>query len=401
MKTLKLSFFAMLAAVGASLHDLLFSHMARSGLVLRAVDDVPAALERIRQEVKGPIDELRLQVLDLEQKGARGSRGGGSGRPSFDLKQLLEDSDGFASLKKKNTPKCSIQLPPSFFSKAALTSTTADVAAMVEPMRMPGIVIPAQRRMTIRDLLPEIPTQQGSVEYVRETAFDNNAASVAEAALKPESTPTLELATAKIITIAHWSHASKQILEDVPQLANYLETRLRYGLQYVEELQLLLGAGTGNDLGGLYTLATNYAAPITISSPTIIDTLRLAMTQLEDANYVASAFVLHPRDWTRVQLLKTDDGAYLKANPNEGVGQRVLWGLPVVTTTAMTEDKFLVGDFVQAAMLFDRQEPTLDIATQDQDDFVKNLIKLRVEERVGLAVMLPGALVKGDLGNIS
>lgn len=160
-----------------------------------------------------------------------------------------------------------------------------------------------------------------------------------------------------------------------------------------------MGAGTGTDINGLYTRATNYVAFFTSASPTILDMLRLAMTQLENANYRATAFVLHPNDWTRVELIKTTDGDYLAANPKEN-GERVLWGAPVITTTAMTEDKFLVGDFPQAAVLFDRQLPTLDIALEDQDDFVRNLCKLRVESRIGLAVQLTAALVKGDLGNL-
>lgn len=61
----------------------------------------------------------------------------------------------------------------------------------------------------------------------------------------------------------------------------------------------------------------------------------------------------------------------------------------------MTAGSFLAGDFAQAAILIDREAPRLDIAFEDQDDFVKNLCKLRVEERVGLAVQLPGALIAG------
>jgi HK97 family phage major capsid protein len=53
---------------------------------------------------------------------------------------------------------------------------------------------------------------------------------------------------------------------------------------------------------------------------------------------------------------------------------RTLWGRPVVVTTAQTASTFLVGDFQKAATLYDRLDPTLDIATQDQDDFLRNLL---------------------------
>lgn len=353
------------------------------------------------EEVEQRQVELQAEIQNLAQHMARGTHAlSGPIDPHLALTKSLEESTGFQALRDRNTNRCKIDLPRDFFTKAPLTSTTEGVEALVTADRRPGIVIPGQRRLTIRDLLPSVPTESGSVEYVREVSMTNNAATVAEGALKPQSTVTLELLTAKVVTIAHWAHASNQILADVPYLASYLEGRLRYGLMYVEEMQLLMGAGTGTDLAGLYTLATNYSAPYTPLGDTMIDQSRGAMAQLENSNYRATAFVLHPNDWTRIELLKTSDGAYLKANPNEG-NARVLWGLPVVTTTAMTQDKFLVGDFNQAAVIFDRQNPTLDIATQDQDDFVKNLVKLRVEERLALAVQLPGALVKGDFGNIA
>ncbi|MCZ2498396.1 hypothetical protein GN316_16670 [Xylophilus sp. Kf1] len=69
-------------------------------------------------------------------------------------------------------------------------------------------------------------------------------------------------------------------------------------------------------------------------------------------------------------------------------------------TDAMTVEKFLVGDFAAAGFIIDRQRATLDIAYTDSDDFVKNLCKLRLEERIGLAVQQPNALLKGDLGQV-
>jgi HK97 family phage major capsid protein len=95
-----------------------------------------------------------------------------------------------------------------------------------------------------------------------------------------------------VTTIAHWVLATKQILDDVPQLQSYIDGRLRYGLKYVEDNQLLNGGGTGTDLNGIYTQATAYSAPIVPTAAgnlTKIDVIRLAMLQAFLAEYPATA----------------------------------------------------------------------------------------------------------------
>jgi HK97 family phage major capsid protein len=78
-----------------------------------------------------------------------------------------------------------------------------------------------------------------------------------------------------------------------------------------------------------------------------------------------------------------------------------LWSLPVVPTPAMTEDKFLVGAFDMAAQIFDRQDATVEVSTEDQDNFIKNKVTIRAEERLALAIYRPAALVYGDLGRVA
>src|SRR5690606_18031564 len=168
--------------------------------------------------------------------------------------------------------------------KAVVTSDGASAGDLIVPQRREGIIAPGLRRLTIRDLLNVVRTTSNSVEYVRETGFTNNAGPVAEnpSGLKPESNITFEADSAPVVTIAHWIHASRQVLADVPMLRSYIDGRLRYGLKLKEEDQLLNGSGVGLNINGLMTQATAYANPgVAVQAETRLDRLRLALLQVE------------------------------------------------------------------------------------------------------------------------
>lgn len=67
---------------------------------------------------------------------------------------------------------------------------------------------------------------------------------------------------------------------------------------------------------------------------------------------------------------------------------------------AIGVDKALVGAFDLAAQIFDRQDATVEVSTEDQDNFVKNKVTIRAEERLALAIYREAALVYGDLGRV-
>jgi HK97 family phage major capsid protein len=194
--------------------------------------------------------------------------------------------------------------------------------------------------------------------------------------------------------------ASVQILADVPQLQSFIDTRLRIGLAIEEEDQLLSGDGTGQNLLGLIPQATDFDTTRKHVGDTRIDIVRRAMTQLELAIYSATAVVMHPTDWEEIELTKeSGTGAYVWANPR-GLLQPTLWGLPVVTSTALTEGEFLIGAFDVAAQIWDRQQATIDVSTEDSDNFRRNLVTIRGEERIALTVYRPESFIYGDFDDI-
>ncbi|WP_454056040.1 phage major capsid protein [Cupriavidus sp. Marseille-Q8015] len=345
-------------------------------------------------ELQANLQTAQQALAKLETNGA----GGDVQHQSFG--EQFVGSDEFKAFASKTTPRGRVDMT----YKAAITTLTTDADGsagdLVAPTRLPGVIAAPDRRLTVRDLITPGRMDGNTLEYVKETGFTNNAAPVAETVKKPESTMKFDLVSTTAKVIAHYVKASRQILSDASQLASYIDGRLRYGLAFKEEQQLLNGDGTGQNLLGIIPQATAYAAPFTPAGVTLIDQIRLAMLQAELAEYPATGIVMHPTDWARVELTKDSTGRYIIGNP-QGVIGATLWNRPVVATQAIEEDKFLTGAFRLGAQVFDRWQARVEVATENEDDFVKNLVTILAEERLALAVYRPEAFIYGDLGNVA
>lgn len=365
------------------------SEIADHGKIL---GDTKSALERLAQEGTG----LQQRLLDVEQKLAR--RGGGGDPAVKSLGEQFTDSDDFKTLQVKGKGRARMNVKAVTTITSATTGTGA-AGALITPDRRPGIITPAQRALTIRNLLLPGRTNSNTVEFVRETGFQNMAAPVAEGALKPQSDIKFEPVSTNVRTLAHWVLASRQVLADVPLLQSYVEQRMTYGLALVEEAEILGGDGTGQHLLGLIPQATAYAfATYSKASDTKLDRLRRAILQVRVAEYRASGIVLNPIDWADIQTIKDAQGRYLWSDPVVNNGNNI-WGLPVLDTTAIAPGKFLCGAFNIAAQLFDREDAAVEVSTEDSDNFRRNLVTILAEERLALAVTRPESFVYGNLAD--
>lgn len=349
------------------------------------------------QETKGKVDELLVKQGELQARLQEAEqkldRRGGTSEPAQAKSvgaQVIE-SEQLKKFAENRAAKSSVTM-----QVKAITSAANSAGDGVAPDRLAGVQTLAQRRLTVRDLISPGRTASNLVQFLQETGFTNNAAATGENTRKPESSIAYDLKQAAVVKIPHFIKASTEILADFPQLQSLIDVKLRYGLKLVEEAQLLKGSGVGNNLNGIYTQATAYSAPIALSGATRIDVLRLALLQAELAEYPSTGIVLHPTDWAAIELLKDDTGAYIFANP-QSLAQPALWGRPVVATQAMTLDTFLVGAFQLGAQVFDREQDQVTIATENEDDFVNNLVTILAEERLALAVYRPEAFIKGDI----
>lgn len=361
-------------------------HQKLSAETRKAVDDL-----FIQQgELQARLQTAEQLVATLEAGGSRGGR-----EPT--MGEQVTESEEFASWQGR--PRGWLQVPV----KAAITHDASSAGDLDRGMRIPGVVTPATRRLTIRDLLMWGRTTSSSVEFVQETGFTNNAAPVSEApaSAKPESTLTFDAVSVPVATIAHIFQCSKQILDDVPMLQSYIDGRGRYGLKLKEEAQLLLGSGVGLNINGLFTQATAFADQgLYVVDEQRIDRLRHAMLQVELAEYAVDGIVLNPIDWAWIELLKDSQFRYLFANPHMMTTPSI-WGKPVIATQSMSLGDFLVGSFSMGAQGWDREDVNVAISMEDQDNFVKNMATIRIEERLALTVYRTESFVAGNFDDLS
>lgn len=362
------------------------------------------AIANLKQELQAQAEsglKLHASLIEVSQKMADqiGAFGGPGNEPKLFSASAIE-SDAFQSVMSGKAKAGRFTTAGSWHGStfgAVIGSGTTGAGnggALLTPDYRPGLIRQPDMPLLIRDLLMPGRTDAQVVTYFKETGFTNAAGFVSENTRKPQSDIEFEYAEAPVRTIAHFVKATNQILSDVPALRSYIDYRLRWGVKFVENDALLNGTGTGQSIEGLKPAATAYDTGRNEAGDTKIDTIRRAMTQVDLAFYPTSGMILHPNDWEDIELTKTDDGAYVFANPLALAGP-VLWGRRVVVTAAQTEGEFTLGAFNLAAQIFDREEITVEIATENEDDFVNNRVTIRGEERLAMAVHRPEAVVDG------
>lgn len=273
--------------------------------------------------------------------------------------------------------------------------TTGPAATSLAPSLYAGVFGTPNIPQKIEPLIPHIAVTTDSVDYV--TVADNiGAAGVAEAAKIPESTFTPTLAKANVVNVAHYTKITKQLADDAPALAAYINTKMLYGLQNKVESQIVNGNGTAPELKGLLATGsyTDASAQLT-GAKNLFDLLLLLQGVAETAAYEPEALVLNPMTWAQLAMEKDSQGRYLLGGPGLAANKSV-WGIPVVTSSAVPAGKFIFGNFTQTVTIYDRQQVAVEMTGTNEDDFTHYLYTIRASRRLALAVEVPAGIFAGD-----
>lgn len=377
------------------------NHTETKGLISRAGERI-GATETALGEVKSRIEEFDARIAETEQRAAR--RGGGGGAGALEVKswgQRFVESEEYKSAEG-NRDRQGRRF------HAVVASTELEHKNITSVTGSGGSLVPVDRRVnnpallpwmqpSIRDLCAPGTTDSNAVSYPRMTGRTNNAATVAEGALKPQSDMAFEEVVAPVRVIAHYFLATRQIMDDAPALAATIDAEARAGLADQEDAQLLFGDGTGQNLLGLVPQASAFTRQWVVGGATPLDVLIQAIAQVEALNWKVDGMVLNAVDWRRLQSIRDTQGRYIGNSPFEAEVAQRIWNTPVVATNRMPVGKFLIGPFRTQAQIFDRMGVEVVASSEDSDNFRRNLITLRAEERLAFTCRRPGSFVTGDL----
>lgn len=380
----------------------------------KKVDDFAAANSKIEENLKASIDKtgadatealkvaaeaaetikgISNEIVEIKQSAVDNVLDGKASPQS--LGELVIAADGFEAYASGSAGK-------SFkFHASTVTgqegSPPANSDTIAAPQRLNGIIGGSMRMLRVQDVLPSGVVTGNMVEYTRETSFTNNAAETAEGATKPESDIGFELVQAPVKTIATLMFASKQILDDAPQLQSFLDTRMRHAVEERMDKQLLVGNGTGQNISGIMA-SGNHTVFTPEAGENALDSINRAIYAVHANDYAPTAVIMNPADWGGIERIKrgTGDAAYVIGNPSNPMGPTI-WGLPVVLSNNMTAGSFIVAAFDVAYQVWNREGTTVEFFEQDGNNVKENLLTIRAEGRKALAIYRPASAYAGLL----
>ena len=242
----------------------------------------------------------------------------------------------------------------------------------------------------IRDLVSVIPSATGVWQFYRQNTPPGEGSfgfQTTHGASKNQVDYDLTAVTVNAEFLAGYARVARQMMQDLPFLQTFINNEMiedylrRESFEFFDKL-----AG-----GGQATGSTTTGASVTVEK--IIDYI----ANLMQDNHNPNVIVTRPAVWATVLKTKPSDYSIpggVTISPN---GDVLILGIPMVacTTNALPDNKILVGDFTKAAII---QTEGLSVGTfeQDQDNVIKNLVTIRVESRVGFAVLRPEAFVYGN-----
>ncbi len=268
-------------------------------------------------------------------------------------------------------------------------ATTAGWAP--ESLRTGRVVLDEQRAIEVTDAIPSFPTGMAAVVYMEETTFTNAAAERAEAAAYAEATLALTQRSVTVRSVGTSLPVTDEQLADVDGVQAYLDQRLGFMVRQRVDSQILVGDGVAPNLTGTLNVAgINTQAKGADSVPdAIYKGIVLVQTTGRAEPNVA---IIHPSDWQDVRLLKTADGVYIWGSPSDAGPDRI-WGLPVIRTTAVTQNTGIVGDYARFSGLHIRSG--LEVLTGFvNDDFTNGLLHIRAGIRVAMVHYRPSAFTQ-------
>ena len=305
-----------------------------------------------------------------------------------EMKKAASLGEHFVNTVKAATPGKRFDVSAPAFKAATDPQTSPAGAVDYATTFDTNVVTAARTPLVVRDLFAAEQISGSTLVYLVEGAIQGAPAVTAEGNEKPQihfADPTPK--TVSLAKVACHIKESDEYINDYPFLASAINGRLLYELGLVEQNKLVtdLLATTGIQTG-------TYAATGTATD--IADAiLQAAMDVQSGSGFAADGILINPADWFILRSGKYNGqyygGGYFGAQdiPN-------IWGIPVCVSAAVTSGTVVVGAFKTCGSVVANGGVAVEAVNTNEDDFVKNLMTIRAEERLALAVRRPAGFKK-------
>ena len=249
-------------------------------------------------------------------------------------------------------------------------------------------VVSVQPKLGVRELFGAEAISGNALTYYVLGDAEGTIDGTSEAAAKDRIHIPYTPKTAALAKIAAYLKETDELLSDAAFLESAIRGRGVYEFQKAVEAYLVsaLAATSGVQVKG--------------SSITFDNILAAKQEIMADTGYAADAMIINPADWATLLQAKDSNLQYLLGGPAYGSygngaynGNPRIWGLNVVESAAVTEGTCIVGAFKACASVVTKagEGQRIEVSNSDQDDFIKNMVTVRIEERLVLAARVPAA----------
>ena len=339
--------------------------------------------EKLGQVEKG----LAQAILDARQ-------GGLAAKPENLLAKKFEEKAN--EFKAMTTSRGSVSMELKTVGDMNLTANIgSDWASKIAGLSNTILTDPF-RTIHLRDLMRTSQIEQNGVfKFAKKTSGEGAPAVQTEGSSKAQVDYDFTITEVTPKTIAAYAKISKQMLQRLTWLQNFVSTQMVQDLLVVEDTKLLDYAGTG-EFTGLWEAATAYTPSGTVVvGSNKWDKLVNAAAQLKANRFRPSVILVNPIDEAEMLINKESGAGYSHPSLVTSTGLNVM-GIPIIGTDIITANTFLVADLAKAAELLFEDNIMTEFAYEDGDNFTKNLVTVRVEESVALPIYFGGAMRKGE-----
>lgn len=265
---------------------------------------------------------------------------------------------------------------------------------------LPGLYTPGLRQqpLTLAALFAQGQTDQPVVQYQTAKTRTPPASHgvTAEGAAKQVVDFAFDKATVTLAKLTAFVKISEEMVSDSPAIRDYINAQLPLMVRQDEEYKLateIYAAAHGTGGGGFVTDAD-------LSGVNGFDAIAAGINAIQSvAFFEPDGLFIHPDDFWSLRVVKSAvSGDYYSGGPYASPSSNP-WGLRAVVSNMAPVGFPMVGAFSTGGQVWRKGGVSVDATNSNEDDFKKDLIAIRAEQRIGLAVYYPEAFAIVNLAS--